>query len=258
MSKLLSLNTQITTKSSRIFRLQNGWWPFRLPDGYVNTQKGASCGVIVDSVKSKSIAFIFNTYASGYTSRKAITKLGLSLGYKIPKSLWTTLTNKFYIGIMEYQGKSYKHNYPTFISEDVFYKCQEYLKSSRLPNLKSRLKAFRNAIWTGRPIRGYKKKGESFVLDAKEAPYIQDIFEIFCKEGSSTQDVISFVKEKYGKKIATNSVLYVLRHRFYGGFMRYAGEEIEHSYPRIIDQETFNKAQALIVERGHKTTKGKK
>lgn len=239
---------------SRIFRLKNGWWPFTLPLGYVKTRKGGCSFVEVDEKNGKMVSFIFNTYVVGDVSVHDVRNIGLSLGYNVKGTIWQILNNKFYIGIMEYRGESYNHNYQKLVSPDIFYKCQDILKSKETPNLgMARLEASGNGIWTGRPIKGYKRVNNILVPDKDDSRYIIDIFKRFCKKNGSVWDTADFVKKKYGKVLKTGHIIRLLKSKFYGGIISYGGEETEHIHPRIITKELFNKAQALIVERGHKT-----
>ena len=48
-------------------------------------------------------------------------------------SVWQFLTNRLYIGVMEWKGEIYEGRYKTFISPNLFNKVQRVLKNKSKP-----------------------------------------------------------------------------------------------------------------------------
>jgi len=129
-------------------KLRNGVWPAKAPYGYLNNPK--TRGIDVDPEKSKAIKRAFEMFAEGSHTFTEIAKYlhKFDLRRKNGKPLHINeirqiLSNKFYIGIMFYNGEYHDGNHKIFISKELFQKAQEeiqrrskhFKKSYRFPFL---------------------------------------------------------------------------------------------------------------------------
>jgi DNA invertase Pin-like site-specific DNA recombinase len=129
-------------------KLRNGVWPAKAPYGYFNNSK--TRGIDVDSEKSKAIKRAFEMFVEGSHTFTDIAKYlqRFDLHRKNGKPLHINeirqiLSNKFYIGIMFYNGEYHDGTHKCFISKDLFQKAQEeiqrrskhFKKSYRFPFL---------------------------------------------------------------------------------------------------------------------------
>lgn len=115
-------------KNSAALKLNRGEWPGQAPFGYINTSIDSRRKWIEpDPIKAEIAKFIFSEYASGSVSMDQIAKKVLEkYNQKIAKaSIDRMLKNKFYIGIMQYDGKEYEHNYESLVSLEIFESVQE-------------------------------------------------------------------------------------------------------------------------------------
>ena len=129
-------------------KLRNGVWPAKAPYGYVNNPK--TRGIDVDLERSKAIKRAFEMFAEGSHTFTDIAKYlhKFDLKRKNGKPLHVNeirqiLSNKFYIGIMFYNGEYHDGNHKCFISKELFQKTQgemnrrskHFKKSYRFPFL---------------------------------------------------------------------------------------------------------------------------
>ena len=129
-------------------KLRNGVWPAKAPYGYVNNPK--TRGIDVDSEKSKAIKRVFEMFAEGNRTftdiAKYLRRFGLMRKNEKPlhiNEIRQILSNKFYVGIMFYNGEYHNGNHKCLISKELFQKAQEeiqrrskhFKKSYRFPFL---------------------------------------------------------------------------------------------------------------------------
>jgi site-specific DNA recombinase len=125
--------------------LADGIWVGKAPIGYQNyvkrydeNGKPLEKGIKVDEVRSPLIKEAFELRSTGLPYRsivKQLNKKGLNNNTKKKRPLSTSqlekiLENPFYIGTMQFMGKSYRHHYDTFIEQWLWDKVQE-VKLSR-------------------------------------------------------------------------------------------------------------------------------
>jgi len=114
--------------------LNDGIWVGYAPIGYKNIHTGTIAKpikeIIVDEERAPFITEIYEKRSTGM-SYGAITKLVNSEGMTSKSGRPTTkanieriLHNPFYYGYMQFNGKQYKHKYPTLITKDLYDKCQ--------------------------------------------------------------------------------------------------------------------------------------
>jgi site-specific DNA recombinase len=120
-------------------------------------------------------------------------------------------------------------------------------------------------MWMGgKPPLGYDPSGRTLVINEAEAISVRDIFERFIELGS----VIALVEDLKARNIhskrwtsaagithggvpITRGALYaVLTNPIYRGMIRHRGKDYPGLHPAIIDQETWHKAQSLMLPAG--------
>ena len=129
-------------------KLRKGVWPAKAPYGYLNNPK--TRGIGIEPEKSKAIKRTFEMFAEGSHTFTDIAKYlyKYDLHRKNGKPLHINeirqiLSNKFYIGIMFYNGEYHDGSHKCFISKELFQKAQEeiqrrskhFKKSYRFPFL---------------------------------------------------------------------------------------------------------------------------
>ncbi|MEK7573164.1 MAG: recombinase family protein [Patescibacteria group bacterium] len=129
-------------------KLRNGVWPSRAPYGYINN--AITRGIEVDDKKAKAIIKAYEIFSDGSKTFTDIstflfkfdfqTKNGKPLNVNQVRQI---LSNKFYGGIMKYNGEFHEGKHKIFISKQLFQKVQaelakrdkHYKKSNGFPFL---------------------------------------------------------------------------------------------------------------------------
>ena len=129
-------------------KLRNGVWPAKAHYGYLNNPK--TRGIDIDPEKSNAIRLAFEMFAEGSNTFTDIAKYlhGFELRRKNGKPLHINeirqiFSNRFYIGIMCYNGEYHNGTHKCFIHKELFQKAQEeiqrrskhFKKSYRFPFL---------------------------------------------------------------------------------------------------------------------------
>ena len=115
--------------------LNDGIWIGYSPIGFSNVHSGTIAKpvkeIIVDEERAPHIVTIFEKRAAGM-SYEAIAELvnekGLTSKTNKPlhkNAIERIIQNPWYHGYMTYNGKLYKHKYPTLITKELYDKCQE-------------------------------------------------------------------------------------------------------------------------------------
>ncbi|KKU29932.1 MAG: Site-specific recombinase [Candidatus Giovannonibacteria bacterium GW2011_GWB1_46_20] len=139
-------------------RLENGYWAWGAPLGYMNIKDkaGVKKSIIPHPEKSELIRKLFEEYATGKYSIRELTKKIKSLKtkhnkYIYPQRVREILRNHIYYGRIEMPewGVSTKGNHEPLISEALFQKAQDVLtgKSKKMP---------RNRDHPDFPLRGVR------------------------------------------------------------------------------------------------------
>ena len=102
---------------------------------------------------------------------------------------------------------------------------------------------------SGVPL-GYKIVAKKFAIDEETAPIVKRIFEMYLS-GNTMADIIrhlneNSIKTSKGNPYNKNSIRTILTNRRYIGIYKYADIEIPGGVPQIIDNSTFDDAQALL------------
>ena len=124
-------------------KLRNGVWPLKAPIGYVNNPK--TRGIDIDLIKSKAIEKAFSLFADGNKSFTDISRflLGFGLTRKNGKPLHInqikdTLTDKFYIGIMTFNGEYYDGTHLPIVDKELFQRVQHQVKQITKPQIRGK------------------------------------------------------------------------------------------------------------------------
>lgn len=95
----------------------------------------------------------------------------------------------------------------------------------------------------------YKKQ---FDIDPETAPIIKKIFEMYIGDYTMA-DIIRYLNERniktsYNKEFNKNSIRTIILNKKYIGIYSYKGQETPNVIPRIIDDNTFYKAQEKLLK----------
>jgi len=114
-------------------KLLRGEWPGQKPVGYVYDSRLRN--IVPDLKRAKIVPAVFEEYAGGRHGLMSISARLFELGVKTrsgrPWSKWAVryfLTNRLYIGIMEWDGKTYEGKYKPLVSPELFNAVQKVLK----------------------------------------------------------------------------------------------------------------------------------
>jgi hypothetical protein len=269
--------------------IKEGYWIGPAPFGYkrifeftpreIQRGKGRN-PIVVNEREALLIKEVFELYATGnYTA--------ISLGEYIHQKhgqIWgkarvlEIIANKFYAGFMCWNGEWYPHNYPTLISEELFYKVQKirdtkksFSKSAStispdkkrkrydntpIPNYK--LKRLMDGLWLTTYPRGYKviknpqpnrfhSRGEVYVYE-RDSTIVKDIMTSYATGNYSVLSLSKYISSKYTDiKMSTHNVHTILTNKFYIGIMEYKGKEFPHVYPTFISKDLFDRVQFVLA-----------
>jgi DNA invertase Pin-like site-specific DNA recombinase len=119
-------------------KLENGQWPNFAPFGYKNDK--ADKTIKIDTKRSPYVKRIFELYSTGAYTLKQVEDIlfqeGLRTkgGFRLKKcQIHRFLQNKFYVGLMEKDGKLYPGKHKPIISQALFDQVQEILNRKSSP-----------------------------------------------------------------------------------------------------------------------------
>lgn len=128
----------------------------------------------------------------------------------------------------------------------------------------------RKGMWMGGlPPLGYDVVERKLVINRQEAKIVTFCYEQYLRHGSIIKLVTDLDERCYrtkswttqtnrkrlGRKIDANVVVRMLRNPTYKGIISHKGEHFEGEHDPIVPPETWDKVQALISERNHRTVK---
>lgn len=95
-------------------------------------------------------------------------------------------------------------------------------------------------------------KKKKFAINEETAPIVKRIFEMYT-EGTLVADIIKYLNDKgiktgLGNEFNKNSLRKMLLNKKYIGIYTYKDIEVENGVPRIIDNDTFNKVQDIMLK----------
>ena len=126
-------------RSGVLEKLRRGEWPGGLkPLGYLYDHRLRN--IVPDRKRSAIVQTVFTEYADGRHSLESASQrlFGLGITSRSGKpwskfAVWQFVTNRIYIGIMDWSGEVYEGKYKTFISPETFKKVQQVLKNKSKP-----------------------------------------------------------------------------------------------------------------------------
>lgn len=129
-SKYYVDNLSENVKRGMKHKVRLGIWPMMAPVGYINNSSTKT--IQIDSVKSKVVQKAFKLFAEG---GRSFTEIGRFLHkFEIPKSyrykpdtVKAILSNRFYLGIMKYDGEYYQGAHKLFITKQLFDSAQKQI-----------------------------------------------------------------------------------------------------------------------------------
>ena len=163
-------------KRSNKQKLEQGEWTGKAPIGYKNivdkvTQKKTIC---VDKERAYLVQRLFLEYAMGNYSLATLQEFAKKIGLETKESQGITksylhrmLQNKFYIGIMTVKGVEYPHKYETFITKEIFNRCQAILDGRGNKRVEHKVKP---AVFRG--MLTCPECGRTMHVDFKKGKYV--------------------------------------------------------------------------------------
>ena len=99
---------------------------------------------------------------------------------------------------------------------------------------------------------------KTIMVDKRRALLVVEVYELYAKGNKKLQDIADLLKDKGvmtkgNKSLSKDQIKYMLTNPFYYGHFRYGGEVHEGKHKAIIEKRLFDRVQAVIVSRGHKT-----
>lgn len=127
-------NLSEEVKKGQKEKLEQGWLPLRPPLGYKSNGEVRHTKQIIDNKKAPLIKKMFELYATGNYSVKALTEKMKSEGLRndsnnpVSKTrIHQLLSTHYYYGVIEWMGKLYKGNHDPIISKELFDEVQNRL-----------------------------------------------------------------------------------------------------------------------------------
>ena len=113
-------------------KIRIGVWPVKAPLGYLNDK--LSRAIKVDVVRSRTVKKCFEMFATGKHSFTSISDYLLSIGIKSRTDkkikldvVKRMLSNRFYLGVMNYKGELHKGIHKPIISKQLFEAVQKII-----------------------------------------------------------------------------------------------------------------------------------
>ena len=137
-SKYYSDNLSENVKRGIRNKLRGGEWLSKAPLGYANNLKTRN--IELDPIKHKIIKKIFTEFAEGKYTLQGISERLSFLGetakggkLHCKSMIQKLLTNKVYLGLINYHGEIFEGSFPAIIDKITFNKVQEVLKLRARP-----------------------------------------------------------------------------------------------------------------------------
>jgi site-specific DNA recombinase len=150
-------------------KAEQGHWPTVAPVGYVNNR--VTHRIDVDPVRGPLVARVFERYATGNYSLKAITQLAYQTGLRHPRAdrrmtkseIHRMLQRLVYTGAFMWMGKRYVGSHEPLIIQETFDEVQAVLRRKPRARYPKQRHAFMGLLICGRcgcSITAEKKKGK--------------------------------------------------------------------------------------------------
>lgn len=137
---------------------------------------------------------------------------------------------------------------------------------------KGMTQAFKTGRWPTYAPLGYLNKKETngdgtltktIVIDPIRGPMLQRIFRLFAtnkytKDAMADELKIMRFKTKHGKYLTPSNVTYILKNKFYMGYMQWGGQELMGTHEPLVSPELFYRVQDVLALRSKNTTRNHK
>ena len=140
-SKYYVDNLSENVKRGLRHKVRLGIWPVQAPLGYLNDKNSKT--IAVDPVRSKIIKKCFEMFADGNHSFTSISEYLFKLDVKTrierklnPDTIKRMLSNRFYLGILNYKGELHKGIHKPIISKLLFDSAQKQIERFERPRHK--------------------------------------------------------------------------------------------------------------------------
>ncbi len=139
VAEFYSANLGQEVKKGMTQAFKKGRWPTGAPLGYINKQepngdKSLIKTIVVDPIHGLMIQKIFRLFATNKFTKVAIADELKKTGFKsragkyiTPGNVTHILSNKFYMGIMQWGGQEVMGTHEPLISPELFYRVQDVL-----------------------------------------------------------------------------------------------------------------------------------
>ena len=146
-------NLSEEVKKGQKEKIAQGWFPARSPLGYKSAGEKGHKIHIINEEKAPLVKKMFKLYATGEYSLKRLVQTmhdeGLRTrgGYKLCRGrMADIISDPFYYGKMKWNGKIYEGKQEPLISEDLFNRVQEILKSKTTPTYTKHFYLFKGML----------------------------------------------------------------------------------------------------------------
>src|SRR3989304_9368397 len=137
-SKYYVDNLSENVKRGLRHKVRLGIWPVQAPLGYLNDKNTKT--IAIDPVRSKIIKKVFEMFLTGKHSFTSISEYLFKLDIKTrigrklnPDTVKRMLSNRFYLGILNYKGELHKGIHKPLISKELFDSVQKQISRFERP-----------------------------------------------------------------------------------------------------------------------------
>lgn len=172
IARFYTNNLSEEVKKGQKEKIAQGWLPARAKLGYKTVGEKGHRTHIVSEAEAPFIKRMFELYASGNYSLKALVEtmqnegMRNEYGRKIPKSrMHKMLSDPFYCGKIQWKGQIYDGQHQPIVSQELFDKANFILKRKKAPTYSKHLFTFRKMIRCGECggiVTGEIKKGHVY------------------------------------------------------------------------------------------------
>ncbi len=188
--------------------------------------------------------FARNSLESAINENK-LNKNGIEL-LSVKENFEKSPSGNFLKGIMRDVNQYYSDNLSVNISRGMDLNADKFYYNGGSVPLGLKLKVVEEL---NGPFQRKIRK-QQYDIDENMAPIVQKIFEMYVK-GDTMADIIRYlnklnIKTSQGNEFSKNSLRTILMNKKYIGIYSYKDKETPNIIPRIIDDETFKKAQEKL------------
>lgn len=188
-------NLSEEVKKGQAEKIRQGGYPSRAPIGYRTIGEKGHKSHIFDEKTAPIVRKIFELYASGGYSMKALTEFAQKEGLRnangrflVKSKIESILKEPFYYGAIRWNGKLHdiRATHPPIISKEVFNRVQEIRSGKKAPSLTRRFFQFRKMLTCG-------ECGGTITAEIKKGRYVYyhcNHYRNCLQEGNTQEGVI--------------------------------------------------------------------